>query len=137
MSYSSSIRPYRNNSGDVHPPVPKGHVRVAGYINATRTMKDKMNQRLRFGKRIISRVWITVSEYDIAIYADKEGRFSFDENYVDIPFYQAKKMAILGEYMSVITKEGRFSKKQQNNMSIPHGNDCMCHFTGNFCEVPF
>lgn len=136
FNYSKLVFPFRNTNNVETDDVPRGHVRIGADLNASRTMKDKNNQRKIAGKTVTRVLWFHVApNMEIAVWADKNGRFSFGDGYVDLPFWQADKMGILGDYMSVITSEGTFSKKEQNEMSLPHGWDCRCF--GDRCIIPF
>ena len=136
FNYSSVIYPFRNTSNVKINDVPRGHVRIGAEINASRTMRDKANQRKIAGKTVTRVAWFHVApNMEISVWSDKQGRFSFGDGYVDVPFYQARKLGILGDYMSVQTVEGTFSKKQQNEMSKPHNWDCRCF--GDRCIIPF
>lgn len=136
FNYSNLVQPFRNTQNVEIDEVPRGHVRIGADINASRTMRDKANQRVIAGKTVVRVAWFHVAAgYEISVWADKNGRFSFGDGYVDVPFYQARKMGILGDYMSVHTVEGTFSKKQQNEMSLPHGGECKC--MGEICMFPF
>ena len=136
MSYSSIITPYINENNESFEPVPRGFVRIGADLNASRTMRDKNNQRKRAGKTVMRVAWFYIGAgVEIAQWADKEGVFHFGDGYLDIPRYKAQKMGILGDYMSVITSEGTFSKKEQNEMSKPHGVSCRCF--GDRCVIPF
>lgn len=136
FNYSRFVTPYINDNNAEFEPVLKGHVRIGATLDARRTMQDKANQRKIAGKTV-TRVcyFIIAPNMVISQWADKNGRFSFGDGYIDIPAWQAKKMGILGDYMSVITRDGTFSKKEQNKMSQPHGQECRC--AGRMCAVVF
>ena len=136
FNYSNLVQPFINERAEAVDPVPRAHVRIAATLDASRTMRDKANQRVQFGKSVTRCLWFVVApEYSIRVWADKQGAFSFGEGYVDIPRYQADKMGILGDYMSVRTIDGVFSKKEQNEMSAEHGGACKC--LGEICYLPF
>lgn len=136
MSYSSIITPYINENNEAFEPVPRGFVRIGATLNASRTMRDKNNQRKRAGKTVMRVAWFHIAPgIEISQWADKEGVFHFGDGYLDVPRWKAQKMGILGDYMSVITRDGTFSKKEQNKMSQPHGRSCRC--AGHMCAIAF
>lgn len=135
-TYSRIVTPYINDNNAEFEPVPTGHVRISATLNASRTMRDKANQREIAGKTVTRVAWFCIApNTEISQWADKNGHFSFGDGYIDIPAWQAKKLGILGDYMSVITSQGTFSKKQQNKMSEPHGQGCRC--SGHMCGIVF
>ena len=136
FNYSKIVTSYNNERNEAFEPVPKAHVRISACLDGARSVKDKANQREQFGKKIIRCLWFAIApEQAIRVWADKEGRFSFGEDYVDVPYYQAQKMGIVGDYMSLIASDGVFSKSDQNEKSKPHGVSCRC--AGHMCGVVF
>lgn len=136
FNYSKIITSYNNERNESFEPVPKAHVRIGATIDASRTMRDKANQSVIAGKSVTRCAWFVVApQVAIRVWADKEGRFSFGEDYVDVPYYQARKMGIVGDYMSLIASDGVFSKKEQEEKSKPHGASCRC--IGHMCGIVF
>jgi hypothetical protein len=136
FNYSRLVTPYINDNNADFEPVPRGHVRIGATLNASRTMRDKRNQS-KIAGRTVTRVcyFYIAPNVEISQWANKEGHFSFGDGYIDVPAWQAKKLGILGDYFSVITRDGTFSKKEQNEMSKPHGASCRCF--GDRCIIPF
>jgi hypothetical protein len=136
FNYSRFVTPYINDNDAEYEPVLRGHVRIGATLDARRTVLDKANQRKIAGKTVTRVCYFHIApNMVISQWADKNGRFSFGDGYIDIPAWQAKKMGILGDYFSVITRDGTFSKKEQNKMSQPHGQECRC--AGHMCAVVF
>ena len=130
------VLPFRNTSDQAVPELKAGYARISGSINIERTLEDKMN------KKFTRVVYITIApKMDIRIYPDKNtGEFQFGESHVDIPYWLGKKLGIIGDYMTILTKEGSFSKRQQKDMSRPvvkqphnYNLNCLC----DYCIVPF
>ena len=136
FNYSRIVTPYINDNNADFEPVPRGHVRIGATLNASRTMRDKRNQS-KIAGRTVTRVcyFYIAPNVEISQWANKEGHFSFGDGYIDIPAWQAKKLGILGDYFSVITRDGTFSKRDQNKMSKPDYVSPRC--AGNDVELPF
>jgi len=136
FNYSRFVTPYINDNNAEYEPVLRGHVRIGATLDARRTVLDKANQRKIAGKTVTRVCYFYIApNMVISQWADKNGAFSFGDGYIDIPAWQAKKMGILGDYFSVITRDGTFSKKEQNKMSQSHGQECRC--AGRMCAVLF
>jgi hypothetical protein len=109
FNYSRFVTPYINDNNAEYEPVLRGHVRIGATLDARRTMLDKANQRKIAGKTVTRVCYFYIApNMVISQWADKNGHFSFGDGYIDIPAWQAKKMGILGDYFSVITRDGTF-----------------------------
>ena len=134
MNYSRIVKPFINNNNSDFAPVAKGHVRIAAELCPERTISDKRNHRMIAGKRVTRVVWFCIGDgVEFALWADKDGSFSFGDGWVDVPAWRAKKWGILGDYLSLKTADGIYSKREQNELSQPHQAGCKC--AGSFCAV--